>query len=154
MPTDDIAIYGAGGFGLEVAMLIGQINQVRSRWNLIGFFDDSVPLGAAVNEWPVLGGMHASTQLPVKTTGGGFWSVHTQNQATRSGQTRQSHSLVSILDSSIGDNRSIRQCRNWFRNHHKGSRKNNFAELALRFGSGLADPREQNHRNSELFRGF
>jgi hypothetical protein len=35
----------------------------------------------------------------------------------------------------------------------KGSRKNNFAELALRFGSGLADPREQNHRNSELFRG-
>jgi hypothetical protein len=36
----------------------------------------------------------------------------------------------------------------------KGSRKNNFAELALRFGSGLADPREQNHRNSWLFRGF
>jgi hypothetical protein len=28
----------------------------------------------------------------------------------------------------------------------KGSRKNNFAELALRFGTGLADPREQNHR--------
>ena len=36
----------------------------------------------------------------------------------------------------------------------KGSRKNNFAELALRFGPGFADPREQNHRNSELFRGF
>ena len=36
----------------------------------------------------------------------------------------------------------------------KGSRKNNFAELALGFGSDLADPREQNHRNSELFRGF
>ena len=35
----------------------------------------------------------------------------------------------------------------------KGSRKNNFAELALRFGSGLADPKEQNHRNSGLFRG-
>ncbi len=33
----------------------------------------------------------------------------------------------------------------------KGSRKNNFAELALRFGSDLADPREQNHRNSGLF---
>ena len=40
------------------------------------------------------------------------------------------------------------------RPHSKGSRKNNFAELALRFGSGLADPREQNHRNSWLFRGF
>jgi len=36
----------------------------------------------------------------------------------------------------------------------KGSRKNNFAELALRFGPGLADPREKNHRNSKLFRGF
>jgi len=36
----------------------------------------------------------------------------------------------------------------------KGSRKNNFAELALRFGPDLADPKEQNHRNSELFRGF
>jgi len=35
-----------------------------------------------------------------------------------------------------------------------GSRKNNFAELALRFGSSLADPKEQNHRNSELFQGF
>jgi len=31
----------------------------------------------------------------------------------------------------------------------KGSRKNNFAELALRFGPDLADPKEQNHRNSE-----
>jgi hypothetical protein len=37
---------------------------------------------------------------------------------------------------------------------HQGSRKNNFAELALGFGSDLADPREQNNRNSELFRGF
>jgi len=26
--------------------------------------------------------------------------------------------------------------------------------LALRFGPDLADPKEQNHRNSELFRGF
>ena len=35
----------------------------------------------------------------------------------------------------------------------KGSRKNKFAELALRFGSDLPDPIEQNRRNSELFRG-
>ena len=35
----------------------------------------------------------------------------------------------------------------------KGSRKNKFAELALRFGSDLADPIEQTRRNSELFRG-
>ncbi len=36
----------------------------------------------------------------------------------------------------------------------KGLRKTNFAELALRFGSDLADPIEQNYRNSWLFRGF
>jgi hypothetical protein len=32
--------------------------------------------------------------------------------------------------------------------------KNNLVELALRFGSDLADLIEQNHRNSRLFRGF
>jgi hypothetical protein len=36
----------------------------------------------------------------------------------------------------------------------QGSRKNNLAESALRLGSDLADPKEQNHKNSELFRGF
>jgi hypothetical protein len=30
----------------------------------------------------------------------------------------------------------------------KGSRKNKFTELALRFGSDLADPIEKNRRNS------
>lgn len=38
----DIAIYGAGGFGREIACLIRQINEVRPLWNLIGFFDDEV----------------------------------------------------------------------------------------------------------------
>jgi len=42
----------------------------------------------------------------------------------------------------------------WSSTSGKGSRKNNLAELALRFGSDLADPIEQNHRNSWLFRGF
>lgn len=36
----DIAIYGAGGFGLEIACLIRQINEIKPTWNLIGFFDD------------------------------------------------------------------------------------------------------------------
>jgi len=31
----------------------------------------------------------------------------------------------------------------------KGSRKNNFAELALRFGPDLADPKEQNPKPQE-----
>lgn len=37
----DIAIYGAGGFGREVACLINRINEKESAWNLIGFFDDN-----------------------------------------------------------------------------------------------------------------
>ena len=40
----DIAIFGAGGFGKEVACLIRIINesQVEPVWNLVGFFDDGV----------------------------------------------------------------------------------------------------------------
>ncbi|HEY0656733.1 MAG TPA: acetyltransferase [Chryseosolibacter sp.] len=36
----DLAIFGAGGFGREVALLIDQINQEKREWNFIGFFDD------------------------------------------------------------------------------------------------------------------
>lgn len=37
----DIAIFGAGGFGREVACLINRINEEKPKWNLIGFFDDN-----------------------------------------------------------------------------------------------------------------
>lgn len=37
----DIAIYGAGGFGKEVACLINRINEFEPKWNLVGFFDDN-----------------------------------------------------------------------------------------------------------------
>jgi len=53
----DIAIYGAGGFGLEVAQLIEQINREHSSWNMIGYFDDWVSKGESLNGYPVLGGM-------------------------------------------------------------------------------------------------
>ena len=36
----NIAIFGAGGFGREVASLIKRINKVEDTWNLLGFFDD------------------------------------------------------------------------------------------------------------------
>jgi sugar O-acyltransferase (sialic acid O-acetyltransferase NeuD family) len=52
-----IAIFGAGGFGLEVAMLIEQINEVQAEWEIIGFFDDGVDEGKIVNGYPVLGGI-------------------------------------------------------------------------------------------------
>ena len=38
----EIAIYGAGGFGREIACLINIINQNKPTWKLIGFFDDNL----------------------------------------------------------------------------------------------------------------
>jgi sugar O-acyltransferase (sialic acid O-acetyltransferase NeuD family) len=52
-----IAIYGAGGFGLEVAMLIEQINQVSPQWHIIGFFDDNINIGTKKNDYSVIGGI-------------------------------------------------------------------------------------------------
>lgn len=57
-----IAIYGAGGFGLEVAMLLQQLNAVSFDWDLIGFFDDGVPEGKIINGYPVLGGVRQLNQ--------------------------------------------------------------------------------------------
>ncbi len=55
-----IAIYGAGGFGKEVACLIDRINAKGGDWELIGFFDDTKPAGTPVSIYgKVLGGMDA-----------------------------------------------------------------------------------------------
>lgn len=52
----DIAIYGAGGFGREVACLIHRINKEQGKiWNLIGFFDDGLEKGMANEYGAVLG---------------------------------------------------------------------------------------------------
>ena len=55
----NIAIYGAGGFGREVACLISIINKESPIWNLIGFFDDNPALkGQMISHFgPCLGGM-------------------------------------------------------------------------------------------------
>lgn len=60
----DIAIFGAGGFGREIACLINRINgKQEGTWNLIGFFDDDENLKDAWNEYgKVLGGMEALNQ--------------------------------------------------------------------------------------------
>lgn len=54
----DIAVFGAGGFGREVACLIKRINEKEPTWNFIGFFDDNAELKGTRNEYgEVLGGM-------------------------------------------------------------------------------------------------
>jgi|LSQX01.2.fsa_nt_gb sugar O-acyltransferase (sialic acid O-acetyltransferase NeuD family) len=55
----DIAIYGAGGFGREVACLINRINEKNPTWNLVGFFDDNAFLKGTNNEYgEILGGVN------------------------------------------------------------------------------------------------
>jgi len=57
MDRNEIAIFGAGGFGLEVAMLIEQINAVSPKWKIVGFFDDGKTKGQIINDYPVHGGI-------------------------------------------------------------------------------------------------
>ena len=51
-------IFGAGGFGREVACLIHSVNKQRRTWNIIGFIDDNPNLKGTKNEYgEVLGGV-------------------------------------------------------------------------------------------------
>lgn len=53
----NIAIFGAGGLGREIACLIKLINEETLTWNLVGFFDDNPDLKGKSNEYgEVLGG--------------------------------------------------------------------------------------------------
>ncbi len=51
----NIAIYGFGGLGREVACVIQKINEINPTWNLIGFFDDGEPVGKECKYGKVLG---------------------------------------------------------------------------------------------------
>lgn len=53
----DIAIYGFGGFGREVATLINAINRIKQTWNLVGYIDDGVKIGESNRYGSVLGGI-------------------------------------------------------------------------------------------------
>lgn len=52
-----IVIYGAGGFGREIACLIKRLNDVKPEWNLLGFIDDGIPAGTKNAYGEVLGGI-------------------------------------------------------------------------------------------------
>lgn len=52
-----IAIFGAGGFGREVACLLRKINEETPTWDFVGFYDDGLKKGTATDYGPVLGGM-------------------------------------------------------------------------------------------------
>ena len=50
-----LAIFGAGGFGRETAVMLRQINQHAPAWKVIGFFDDGLQKNAEVDGLRVLG---------------------------------------------------------------------------------------------------
>lgn len=52
----DLIIFGASGFGREVAWLVERINAVSPSWNLLGFIDDDDAIqGKEINGYMVLG---------------------------------------------------------------------------------------------------
>ena len=53
-----IAIYGGGGFGREVKMLIDQINKNGRKYDFIGYFDDGVPKDKIIEGSKFLGGIN------------------------------------------------------------------------------------------------
>jgi sugar O-acyltransferase (sialic acid O-acetyltransferase NeuD family) len=53
----DIAIYGAGGMGREIALLVSQINDHKKQWNVIGYYDDAKPVNDVIDGLSVLGGI-------------------------------------------------------------------------------------------------
>ena len=64
----NIVIVGAGGVGRETSLIIQQINELKSTWNLIGFIDDDVnSWGNVINGYPVIGGMDSLEKLSLDT---------------------------------------------------------------------------------------
>jgi len=61
---NNIAIYGAGGFGKEVASLINFINKKEKRWRLVGYFDDNNERkGKKFNEFDIIGGIEVLNKI-------------------------------------------------------------------------------------------
>jgi sugar O-acyltransferase (sialic acid O-acetyltransferase NeuD family) len=50
-----LVIFGAGGLGREVLLLLQQLNQAQSTWTIRGFYDDQPPTSPTVAGLPYLG---------------------------------------------------------------------------------------------------
>jgi sugar O-acyltransferase (sialic acid O-acetyltransferase NeuD family) len=60
-----IAIYGAGGFGKEVACILNLINEKNPTWEIVGFFDDGKEKGLQISHFGnVLGNLHDLNTWP------------------------------------------------------------------------------------------
>ena len=60
----EIAIYGAGGFGREMACYLRRINEHNSEWTIIGYFDDGLEKGSRTQFGDILGGIDDLNNWP------------------------------------------------------------------------------------------
>lgn len=61
----DMIIFGASGFGREVAWAVERINAVQPVWNILGFMDDADDIqGTEINGYKVLGKTGNIKQFP------------------------------------------------------------------------------------------
>ena len=61
----DLIVFGASGFGREVAWLVERINKIEPIWNLLGFFDDNESIqGSEINGYKVLGKTEDASKYP------------------------------------------------------------------------------------------
>ncbi len=61
----DLIIFGASGFGREVAWLVERINEVKPTWNLLGFLDDNEDIqDSEINGYKVLGRSNDAIKYP------------------------------------------------------------------------------------------
>jgi len=63
---NDILIYGAGGFGREIACMLDSINEIQPQWNLLGFLDDGINEGTTNRYGKVLGNIDVLNKWPHK----------------------------------------------------------------------------------------
>lgn len=64
---NNIAIFGAGGFGREVKTIIDSINkETPNRYNFLGFYDDGLEKGSIVNGYLILGGVNELNNVKEK----------------------------------------------------------------------------------------
>jgi sugar O-acyltransferase (sialic acid O-acetyltransferase NeuD family) len=62
-----IAIIGAGGLGIEIKLLIDQINNHSMKWEFLGFYDDNPNPAATHNSIQVLGEIEKLNNIREKT---------------------------------------------------------------------------------------
>lgn len=66
--AEALAIFGAGGLGREMAVMVGQINRAEKAWEVIGFYDDGIRKGRVVDGLPVLGTMKDLNEIRQRTS--------------------------------------------------------------------------------------